>query len=100
MQSKRAASEVPAQSVITPDAWIVDDIKNNICEFLDGIESGCSFATSGVFSEAPLPDLYLNGYGSIPLPLAHRDVNNICKERTKGDDGKGRVELCMCISDG
>lgn len=93
MQSKHAAAEVPAKNVITTDAWTMGDIKHNICEFLDGIKSGCSFATSGVFFEAPLPDLCLDGYGPIPLPLAHRDFNNICKERREGDAGKERVKL-------
>lgn len=97
MQSKHAAAEVPAENVITPDAWIVDDVKGKICEFLDGIESGCSFATSGVFAQAPLPDLHLDGYGPIPLPLAHRDVNNICREGREGDDRRRRVGLCIRI---
>ena len=72
---------------------IVDDIKHNICEYLDGIKTGWSFATFGVFLEAPLPDLYLNGYGSVPLPVAKRDIYTICKTETEGDDGKARVEL-------
>ena len=83
---KAERSELPAKNVIRRETLIVDDIKHNICEFLDGIESGCSFATFGVFPEAPLPDLFLQGYGPIPLPLAERDIGNICKGRTEADD--------------
>ena len=71
----------------------MDDIKHTICEVLDGIDSGCSFATSGVYPEAPLPDLSLKGYGPLPLPLAKRDVDTICKERTAGDNGTGSMQL-------
>ena len=84
---KAEMPEVAPKNVITRETLIVDDIKHTICEFLDGIDSGCSFATFGVFPEAPLPDLSLQGYGPIPLPLAQRDVDAICKERTEGDDG-------------
>ena len=38
--------------------------------------------TLGVISEAPLPDLFWEEYGPIPLPLALRDIHAICKERT------------------
>ena len=86
---KAEVSELPSKNVITRETLIVDDIKHTICELLDGIKSGCSFATFGAFSEAPLPDLFLKGYGQIPLPLAERDVKNICKERKEGDGGKG-----------
>ena len=84
---KAEVSELPSKNVITRETLIVDDIKHNICEFLDGIESGCSFATFGVYSEAPLPDLFLQGYGSIPLPLAERDIGNICEGRPECHDG-------------
>ena len=90
---KAERSELLAKNVITRQTLIVDDIRHNICEFLDGIESGCSFATVGVYSEAPLPDLFLQGYGPIPLPLTERDKCNICKERAEDDDGTGRAKL-------
>ena len=63
------------------------DIKTALCNLLDDFKSGGSFATSGVCSEAPLPDLSLQGFGPIPLPLAERDADAICKERTEGDKG-------------
>lgn len=63
------------------------DVKHAICRLLDNFESGGTFATSGVYSEAPLPDLSLQGYGGIPLPLAQRDAEAICKERTEGEHG-------------
>ena len=84
---KAERSELPAKNVMSCETLIVDEIKHNICDFLDGIESGCSFATFGVYSEAPLPDLFLQGYGPIPLPLTYRDICNICRGRTEGDDG-------------
>ena len=89
---KAEVSELPSKNFITRETLIVDDIKHTICEILDGIESGCSFATFGAFPEAPLPDLFLQGYGPIPLPLAERDIDNICKERKEGDDGKGGTQ--------
>lgn len=64
------------------------DIKTAICNLLNHFESGGSFATSGVCPEAPLPDLSLEGYGPIPLPLAPRDADAICQERTEGEKGK------------
>ncbi len=68
-------------------------MKTALCDLLDGIESGGSCATSGVFSQAPLPDLSLKGYGPIPLPLAQRDADAICKEQAGSDEGKGCMEL-------
>ena len=58
---KAEVSKPPSKNVITRKTLIVDDIKHTVCEFLDGIKSGCSFATFGAFSEAPLPDLFLEG---------------------------------------
>ena len=86
-ERKADTSKIPSKNRIARETWIVDDVKLTIGELLDGIESGCSFATFGVFYEAPLPDLFLQGYGPIPLPLAERDVDAICRERTEGDDG-------------
>ena len=90
---KAKASELPPKNVITRDTLIVDDIKHTICELLDGIKSGCSFATYGAFSEAPLPDLFLRGYGPIPLPMALRDTGNIIKEIEESRDGTGSMQL-------
>ena len=60
------------------------DIKTAIFNLLNYFKSGGSFTTWGVYSEAPLPDLSLEGYGAIPLPLTQRDVEAICRERTGG----------------
>ena len=84
---KAEMSEFRSRSIFTREMLIADEIKSTLCELLDGIESGCSFATFGIFPEAPLPGLSLQGYGPIPLPLAERDVDAICKEQTEGDDG-------------
>ncbi len=73
-------------------------IKDALCNLLDGIEGGGSFATSGAFAGAPLPDLSLKGYGPIPLPLAQRDTDAICKEHAGGDEGKGCIELQVAAS--
>lgn len=83
---KAEVPEPTPQQVIARKRFMVDGIKSDIGEFLDGIESGCSFATFGVLSEAPLPDLNLRAYGPIPLPLALRDVYGICDNKKKGDD--------------
>lgn len=69
------------------------DIRIALGNLLGDFESGGSFATSGVYSEAPLPDLSLQGYGGIPLPLAQRDAEAICKERTEGELGKDSVGM-------
>ena len=94
---KAEASELPSKKKMTKrevrDLVLMDDIKYTICEILDGIDSGCSFATYGSYSEAPLPDLHLRGYGPLPLPLTKRDVDTICKERTEGDNGTGSMQL-------
>lgn len=64
------------------------DIKNHLYYLLGNLESGDAFATSGVHSKAPLPDLSLHGFGRIPLPLAERDADAICREPTDVDQGK------------
>ena len=79
-----------SNNTITRESLILDKIKHTVCELLDGIDSGCSFATFGVYSEAPLPDLSLQGYGAIPLPLTKRDIDAICKEV---DNGTGSMDL-------
>lgn len=72
--------------------------KNVLCKLLDDIESGGggSFVSYGAFNEAPLPDLYLQGFGPIPLPLAKRDADALTKSRT-GDD-KGRRYLVPYVT--
>ena len=55
-------------------------INNNICELLHGIGSGGFFVSSGVYNEAPLPDLCLTSFGPIPLPLAKRDADALTRE--------------------
>ena len=72
-----------------PDACDIN--KKALSDLL--IESAGSFPTSGVYSEAPLPDLVLEGFGPIPLPLAERDADALCKKPTKGDEGKGSTEV-------
>lgn len=94
---KAEGSELPSKKKMTKrevrNMVLMDDIKYTICEILNGIDSGCSFATFGSYSEAPLPDLVLKGYGPLPLPLAKRDMDAICKEQTGGDDGTGSMRL-------
>ena len=87
---KADVSELPSKKKMTKRE---NDIKYTICEILNGIDSGCSFATFGSYSEAPLPALFLRGHGALPLPLAKRDINTICKERTEGDNGAGSMQL-------
>ena len=84
---------MPSQDRDTQKPMDADDLKNALCKSLDNVEGGGSFATSGFYSEAPLPGLSLEGYGSIPLPLAERDVEAICKERVEGDVGKECNEM-------
>ena len=75
------------------DSKNAQDIKSALCNLLEGVESGGSFATFGVCPEAPLPDLSLHGFGPIPLPLAQRDADAICKEPTEDDKGSGYIEM-------
>lgn len=94
MRGKRARSSSGLSSE-DPDTRHTDDasdIEIPLCKFLNGIESGGSFATTGVYSQAPLPDLFLQGYGPIPLPLAQRGFDEICEEQTEDHTGKRHVE--------
>ena len=77
----------PLQTPKMHNTKTAPDIKTALCNLLNRFEGGGSFATGGLYSEAPLPDLFLEGYGSIPLPLAERDVEGICRERREGEDG-------------
>ena len=77
----------PFQTPKMHDTKPAPDIKTALCNLLNRFESGGSFATGGLYSEAPLPDLFLEGYGSIPLPLVERDVEGICQERMEGENG-------------
>lgn len=72
-------------------------IKEALCGLLDKIESGGSTVTAGVYPEAPLPDLFLRGYGPVPLPLTQRDAEGMCKERTEGDEGEESMETGVAI---
>ena len=64
--------------------------KNVLCQLLDDIESGGggSFVSHGAFNEAPLPDLCLQGFGPIPLPLAKRDADALTQHRIGNDKGR------------
>ena len=95
MRTKHARADVPFKDLTTRNTKDAHDTKTAPSNLLDSIESGGSFATSGVFSLAPLPDLSLHGFGPIPLPLAQRDGDAICKERTEDDEGKGCVSVWL-----
>ena len=90
MRTKQASREPSVLSSSTSSAETEDarELKTALCTFLDGIESGSSFATSGVYSEAPFPGLYTRGYGAISLPLAEHDADAMCKNRTEVDGSK------------
>ena len=88
MRTKHTRPDMPSQHPRTHKPKDVGDIKEALQELLENIESAGSFATSGFYSEAPLPGLSLEGYGPIPVPLAERDVEAICKENIEGDVGK------------
>ena len=47
------------------------------------MNSGGTFATSGIYAEAPLPGLSLTGFGEIPLPLTERDTCAIIKKQAQ-----------------
>lgn len=87
-RKRQARADVPFKDLKARNTQNARDIKKALHNLLENIESGGSFATSGVYSEAPLPDLVFEGFGSIPLPLVERDADALCKERT--EDGKGR----------
>ena len=64
--------------------------RRDLCKLLDDIESGGggSFVSCGAFNQAPLLGLDLQGFGSIPLPLAKRDADTLTKDRTGVDKGR------------
>ena len=64
------------------------DTKNALYNLLYELESGGTFATSGVYAEAPLPGLSLTGFGEIPLPLAERDACAILKKQAAINQGQ------------
>lgn len=86
MPTKNARENAPFKDLNASDTKMV------LHNALENIKSGGSFATSGVYSEAPVPDLSLEGFGPIPLPLAERDAEAICKEQIEGDKGKRPLE--------
>lgn len=65
-----------------------DSTKNALYNLLDEMESGGTFATSGVYAKAPLPGLSLTGYGEIPLPLVERDACVIIKKQAEIEKSK------------
>ncbi|KAL9067195.1 MAG: hypothetical protein Q9161_007091 [Pseudevernia consocians] len=79
------------------------DTKNALYNLLYELESGGTFATSGVYAEAPLPGLSLTGFGEIPLPLAERDACAILKKQAAINQGHiptdkgavGRLSICL-----
>ena len=86
-QDGRAASLEDSRPCTFIDAR---NTKSDLCELLNDIESGCggSFVSYGACKQAPLPDLDLQGFGPIPLPLAKRDADSLTKSRTGVDRGR------------
>ena len=86
-QIRRAVSLADSKPCTFVDA---SNTRNDLCELLDNIESGAggSFVSYGVFNHAPLPDLDLQGFGPIPLPLARRDAHSLTKHRTWAERGR------------
>lgn len=70
-----------------------DDTKNALYNLLDKSESGGTFATSGVYAEAPLPGLSVNGFGEIPLPLIKRDACAIIEKQAAIEKGKSSLSI-------
>lgn len=79
----------------TPQGPSPDDIKRTLRDLLDKCEGGGTFATSGVYTEAPLPGLEMSPYGPIPLPLMERDALEIIDEHE--EDGHGRLAYAKAI---
>ena len=73
-----------------PNVEEARNLKTALSNCLDRLDSGGAFATTGVHTEAPLPDLSLPGFGPIPLPLAERDASAISEERTESKDANVR----------
>lgn len=86
MRTKYPRPDTPFDHPRSRNTQNAQDTKNALYDLLENIESGGAFATYGVFFEAPLPDLVLKGYG--PIPLAQRDADALCKERTEDNKGK------------
>ena len=63
-----------------------DHVKGSLNTLLSDIEGAGSFATSHVYTETPLPGLFLKGIGLITLPLVERDAAAIyCSYGLAGD---------------
>lgn len=91
-RTKHTKKDVPLEGPeprITKDT---QDTKSAICNLADDVESEGSFTTSGVYAEAPVPDLFVQGFGPFSLPLAKRDADAICEARTELDEGRGLLE--------
>jgi len=65
----------------------LSDVKDDLYDLLVDCESSGAFATSGIYTEAPLPALLLSDFGSISLPLAERDAEAIFEQRKRIQNG-------------
>ena len=88
MRTQRSSLIDPLKKAKEHDAETAQSYKDSLDGLLWRMEGGGSFAASGAYSKAPLPDLFLQGFGPVPLPLAQRDAEAICKERTAEDTGE------------
>lgn len=84
MRVKHARPGVLFKEPKAPEPLSARDVQSALCKLLDNIEGGGSIATSGVYSAAPLPGLFFQGYDPVPLPLAQCDADAICKDWEKG----------------
>ena len=64
------------------------DIKEDLCKFLQVIDSG-KFATSGPVTTASNPGLFVDGIGKVGLPLSDRDAADLSLISHEAPFGKG-----------
>lgn len=66
--------------------WL--DIKEDLCNYLQVIDSG-NFAATGPVTNARNPGLFVQGIGKIGLPLSDRDAADLCRISHEAPFGKG-----------
>lgn len=78
-----------------------DSIKLSLEEFLSGVKTAGSFATSGVANDIPLSGLSVRGVGPIGFPLGEQDVKAMIGACHQAPFGKGtlgaRVVIQCCF---
>ena len=86
--SPASSTEETSSSSVDEDA---DSIKRSLEDFLSGVKTTGTFATSGVANDIPLSGLSVRGVGPIGFPLGEQDAKAIIGASHQAPFGKGNL---------